>query len=354
MRRVLTVQLSCATIRDVPHAVSRVPALVLTLILMTTYLACGGGSDSGPVGPSSATGNQPASTINTFVGRASLPNGQTGLLAVRAASSLAQVPVHRLNVLALLLELVEPRLRAQNSTASGALTLENGEVINLAGTHSGGTYQLSGDGGYTVNVSESNGSLTGTVMTPSGPGAVVPFAAPAPSGPLPADPAGFYRGSYEMNIEGYFVNTIPSTGAVARSCTFRVRVTGTLTAEIFVPAGMRDTWAFHVKDAAREFHSLGAPCSAQAPGGGEVTLEPGGALGFDYMGDLTKIQAARVERVVENNITNVRTHTFAGALGGPAIEARFTKSFRATSPGDGGWAAAQGYPATTVNVTLRK
>lgn len=326
----------------------------LALCSVGALIACGG-SGSGPTGPSTTPTGSTTPIVSAYVGSVALPGG-TGMLVVRAASSVNTAALFgRSRLLDALVDLLEPRLLAQGSTASGALTLDNGEQVQLTGTHGADAFQLSGSGGYSASVSVASGSLSGTVFTPTGAAAVAPFGM-TPAGPAPQNPAGFYQGNYQMSVDGYYRTTHVTTGALIRQCSNRFTITGNVRLEIFVPAWDANALAVHVLDDWREVSTVDPGCpSLSHPA--ERSVAPPGPLGMDYAGDVRTIQGARAERVDANGLTNSRTHAFWGAVTGPTtIEARMAKSFRVagTDPQGGTWFNSEGYATVETTFSLQK
>jgi hypothetical protein len=122
-----------------------------------------------------------------------------------------------------------------------------------------------------------------------------------------------------------------------------------------VPTDRSNTWAAHVLDTWREVQNIDPNCSTTS-GPYERVITPLGALGFEYIGDPSTMQSARVDRSTNSIGSGVRTHTFSGAVAGGALEARMSKSSLFTAPPvpPGTWTHTEGYPTTEATFTLRK
>ena len=163
--------------------------------------ACGKSSPTDPTtgGPAVVNPGGPTS----YVGSVVLP-GRTGILVINTAGSVAWLP--RPDALAVLFDLIEPRVLAQGSTAGGTLALDDGTTIWLTGSGGGGNLQLSGPGGYSVTASVASGVLSGTVAAPAGSGTVGPLMPVTTLQPEPGDPNGGFEATYTMTTSGYFRN----------------------------------------------------------------------------------------------------------------------------------------------------
>ncbi len=260
------------------HNLSALLVLTFALASMSSLVGCAGSSGL-PTDPSASSATLAPSGPNTFLGSVSLPGGGTGTLMVRAAATLDVMPPGSYGLLGMLFDFLLPSLNAQSGAASGVLTLSDGDSVTLAGTHNAGAFQLSASGGYSANVSVANGALSGMVSTPAGPAVVAPLGFPAAAPPTSAT-AGLYSGSYELNVDGFYLHTIAATGVLVRSCSMRVKVTGSVTARVYVPTDRPNTWAAHVLDTWREVQNIDPNCSTTS-GPYERVITPLGALGFE-------------------------------------------------------------------------
>jgi hypothetical protein len=324
-------------------------ALWIPLLASLSFAVACGGSESGGGSPTTPSPNNPVTTpiINTYTGSVSFRDG-AGLLVVRAAGSL--VGAQAVSPFDGLLDFLVLRLNAQGSTATGALTLADGTTIPLTGTHAAGTFQLSG-GGYSADVTVSNGALAGSVSTPAGPASVTPLGAAA-AVPAPDNPSGTYIGSYEISAAGYHIVKAPS-GAVELNCLRRARITGTVTARIYVPDASPGTWAANIRDDWSESWSNEGTCPPEIFQG---TVRPQGPVGLDYTGTMEAIQGTFVDQGTGSfGQRLVRTHTFLGSVTGQTIQARVLKTFKeGPSTVNNNRTAEGGYPLSSTTFTLQK
>ena len=314
-----------------------------------TILATGCGKKS-PTGPS-PLGTAPI--VNTFVGELKASGGAGGTLHLRAAGSLASAaPSSVFAFGARLLALIEPRLLAQGSTASGLLVTDAGVTVSLTGTFSGNTFSVSG-GGYFITATVTNNSLSGSATVPGGGSAAVGTPAPPPvQSPPPATPSGTYVASYRFDIPSTYVNTLVSDGSVAISCTYTAVVTGDLSLEISngangdVAARLTNNWVETEGDRTCPFAVYGAPITPVSP---SVT---------EYEGPAATLTFGRADQGPGQNGTGVvvRSESFVGAVSGTTVVARVSRSFRFTNSTSAAPPRnhVSGYPTVSATVTLAK
>ena len=177
----------------------------------------------GKANPAEPSNSGPGGTgANTFIGVVSAPGGAGGTVQLRAASSLSSLArVGRQTLFARVLSLFEPVVLAQSSTASGIFIGDNGQVASLSGSFGGNTFSVSG-GGFSITATVAGTSLSGTATLPGGQTAAVTASAPvsAPS-PPPAIAAGFYDGSYRIDADATYRNTLASDGSLLIQCTYQ-------------------------------------------------------------------------------------------------------------------------------------
>lgn len=118
------------------------PLLLPAFVAACLVAACGKGSPGSPSESQPPTVDPGGPT--SFVGSVTLP-GRTGVLVVNTSGPVASLV--RPDALAVLLDLVEPRVFAQGSAAAGTLALDDGTTIWLTGSGGGGSLQLSGSNG---------------------------------------------------------------------------------------------------------------------------------------------------------------------------------------------------------------
>lgn len=208
----------------------------------------------------------PQQATRSYLGLVTFPDGQ-GFLSVSFSTSTSAASLSRVGWFTGWLDLIEPRLLAQTA-ASGVLSLADGTVVRLAGTHTSGAIQLTG-GDYAVAVAIAGDAIAGTVTTPAGTVAVTPELAGVAMVGAPPTPQGTYSGTYSMVAAGYFLNRHVATGQIERNCAYTVAITGTLTIEIHSPGfvSFGDRW--------REDATIAAGCpgvtqftkSAETPAG---------------------------------------------------------------------------------------
>jgi hypothetical protein len=225
----------------------------------------------------------------------------------------------RPSALAVLFDLIEPRVLAQGSTTDGTLALDDGTTIWLTGSGGGGSLQLSGSGGYGVAASVASGVLSGTVSAPVGAGSVGPLASVTTLTPEPPNPNGTYEGTYAMTTSGYFRNVVVSTGRVLRDCGHRFELTGTLRLDVrccstssggFRIMDFRNTWT--------ETRTILPPCPG-ATNFSPTTVDSGA-------GDGMQILSRKANDVLQFGIqhkfngpdgaTQTRVFAFVGAYAG--------------------------------------
>ena len=254
------------------------PMLLSAVTVVGVAAACGKSSPTDPTtgGPAVVNPGGPTS----YVGSVALP-GRTGILVINTAGSVAWLP--RPDALAVLIDLIEPRVLAQGSTAGGTLALDDGTTIWLTGSGGGGNLQLSGPGGYSVTASVASGVPSGTVAAPAGSGTVGPLMPVTTLQPEPGDPNGGFEATYAMTTSGYFRNVNAATGTIVRDCGYTVELTGTLRLDVlghsqgsqggFRHMEFRNSW--------RETRTILPPCPAatnfsptimEAPEGGFLQI----------------------------------------------------------------------------------
>ena len=237
------------------------PLLLRLLAVTCVAVACG--KSSSPTGPDGyvidpATEAAVAASATSYVASVTLP-GRTGVLVVNTSGSAAWLP--RTDALAVLLDLVEPRVLAQGATAGGTLALDDGTAVWLTGSGGGGNLQLSGPGGYSVTASIAGGVLSGTVSGPGGAGTVRPLVPVTPLAVDPGDPNGLFEATYALTTSGYFRNINASNQTIQRDCGYAVELNGTLRIDVpghsFPNGGYR---RMQFRNSWRETRTILPPC----------------------------------------------------------------------------------------------
>ena len=325
------------------------------LLVAATVLAVGCGEST----PSTPTTSP--STVNTYVGELNLGGGVTGIVQLRASSSLASIVLPRVSVLSRLLSWIEPVVTAQSSTASGLLVTSNGQFVTLSGSFSGGTFTVSGSGwSVSATVATSNTSITGTVTAPGG--ATVPVtspAAPQGTGPAPSNPVGTYVGTFSIVTTGTQINTRVSDNSVVQNCSFSVVINGTLSLRLFnvlanglVQSELTSSWS---EIGTGTVSPTCGPTAANSWG----TIAPSpGIIGFE--GPASSLVYGRVDRSAGpgGSGTITRPETFVGAVSGTTVVMQISRSFQfvnqLNTTQNGVVNAVMGYPTISVVTTLVK
>ena len=324
----------------------RLPAFALVCVAV----ACGKSSPTDPTNSTPASARGPG----TYVGSVALP-GRTGVLVINTAGSVAWLP--RPDALAVLFDLVEPRVLAQGSTAGGTLAFDDGTTIWLTGSGGGGSLQLSGSGGYSVTASVSGGVISGTVTAPAGSGAVTPLVQITPLVPEPEDPNGTYEGTYAMTTSGYFRNVAEPAQTIQRDCGYSIELIGTLRLEVKgnVPNSgglrymdFRDTW--------RETCTILSPCPGATNFAPTIIEPPGGTGVRSLFHKATDVLQFGVEDKFTdpNGATSTRIFAFIGGYtGAPTIQGTFVTAANNIVPTNAG-RHFEGFPPVQTVVTLQR
>jgi len=313
--------------------------MVVACAVVIVIVGCG----KNPAAPSNSA------SANTFIGVVSAPGGAGGTIQLRAASSLSSLaPGGRTSLFARVLSLLEPVVQAQSSTASGIFIGESGQVASLSGSFSGNTFNVSG-GGFSVTATVVGTSLAGTAILPGGLSAAVTAVPPvsAPN-PPPAVAAGFYDGSYQINADATYRNTLPSDGSLLIQCTYQAVAVGNITLQITDrPNGQVDSelsysWTETEGGRTCPFVVISSPIS---PGPGVM----------HYLGPPTTLTFGRVDQGPNGTGYVIRSETFVGTVSGNTVVGRVSRSFQFTnsvaSPPRNhiSW-----YPAVSADVVLVK
>lgn len=334
-------------------------SVALLCVVSLSAMACGGSSPTGPAGPATSG----SVDNNTYVAEMALPGGATGMLTLRASSSLALHEPAEIPVLSRLLEWLEPAVAAQSSPASGLLVTSTGQSISLSGTFSGGTFNVSG-AGYTIVATVTNTpagtSISGTAMVPGG--GTVPVTAPAPlpvTGPSPANPVGTYAGTFHIETQGTQINRRASDNVVVQDCSFNVVIDGTLSLRLFnvlsnglVQSELTSSWTESGAGTVSPTCGTGPANSwgTISPGQGLAAFEgPPSSLVYGHAGPGPNPPAAG---------TITRAETYLGAVSGNTVVMRVSRSFQfvnqLNTAQNGLVNSVMGYPTVSVTITLTK
>ena len=315
------------------------------LILSAAVLASACSSKS-PSEPSpTATGSAPT----TYIGAVQLSDGREGTLVLSANPTLTAFEQHDgRNLMRSVWSILEPRLFAQSSSASGQLILSD-SVVALSGTFSGSTFTVSG-GGFALTATTSGGSLSGSGTGPDGVSAsVTPVATVSAPSPPSSNAAGLYKATFNFVADSFA--TSKRSGVVEFSCSYQTIVTGSMNIELESRGG--DSYLGTFDDSWTETQGSRGSCG-QAFVDAPILNAP---VGFSSMVTASSIQfGASVGGSVSSIATQTRTHTFVGTVSGNTIVGRmsYSRLYTETQPPPSTLTFSHGYPSTGVNVTLVK
>jgi len=330
------------------------PMLLPAFVVVCAATACGKSSPTDPTtgGPADVNPGGPTS----YAGSVAL-TGRTGILVINTAGSVAWRP--RPDALAVLLDLIEPRVLAQGSTASGTLALDDGTTIWLTGSGAGGNLQLSGSDGYSVAASIATGVLSGTVTAPTGSGTVGPLVPVNTLNPEPGDPNGGFEATYTMTTGGYFRNINTTTGRIDRNCGYTGEVTGTLRLDVLGhPQGSRGGFRhMEFRSRWRQTETILPPCPLVPSFSPRITEETEG----DFLQILSRKANDVHQFAVQHKFTNptngatvTRVFAFVGAYTSEtAIPGTVVWMANSTTPTNTGQHLA-GFAPTQTAVTFQK
>jgi hypothetical protein len=326
------------------HVIRRPQPWLLICVAATT--ACGSGSTE----PSAD-----APTDVSFIGELSVPAADTlgGLfhLTTRASTASAGRGSAGLVDLSRVLDWVVAPLWAQtgSGSATGTLTTLGGRTVALAGTHAGGSFNVSG-GGYTIAASVGgSGALSGAGTAPGGATASVQ-ALPVPvTAPAPSNPTGTYRGTFTMTTILRSRN-VDVAGRPLGSCNYPLRITGDLTMHVS-KVGSGDQVEGHLDINWREQSAGGSTCPPV------FVHDHTDYHGIDFIGSVTTLNAVRILTAPAgpaNAGTITRTQGFTGAVSGSTVVGTVFLSMSFTTPVSDGTHFESFSPIPKITVTLTR
>lgn len=167
----------------------------------------------------------------------------------------------------------------------------------------------------------------------------------SPTSPAGSDLSGTYRGSFRIDTVQTFRNT-SSNGTVTLSCTFNMALVGTLVIDVENKSGGQVSAHLEANWSESEV-SRTCPFAAGAPGQF--------FSGLDFQGSAAALVFNRSLSGPAGAGTVARTEAFTGAiLSGGTITGSISRSFSATGPIPNGAQHFEGYPNSSVAVTLTR
>jgi len=242
-----------------------------------------------------------------------------------------------------------PFLAQTTGNATGSLMTNGGASVPLAGTYSGGTFQVTG-GGYTIDASVNTaGGLTGSGTAPGGDtGAVTPLFTGTTALPS-SNPTGSYTGTFSMTATVRSRNTT-NAGTLIGLCQAPVVLSGSVLMNL-TRVGTSDQVTGYLEINWTERNSGNGTC----PSG--FSHNENSFLGIDFDGHSTAIHPFKAYSMPSGPGragTLTRAHGFSGTVSGNTVVGTLfmTMDFRTPVP-EGMHYSAFG-PVPSVQVTLTR